>query len=80
MCVIQLYLDMSVRSSTQVKIFCFTIANVNKDHGSECIETFPTIACNVWNLVDYVGFTNQYFQFLFTICKSRKFSQYLFLV
>jgi len=32
MCVIHLYLDMSVGSSTQVKIFCFTIANVNKDH------------------------------------------------
>jgi len=80
MCVIHLYLDMSVRSSTQVKIFCFTVATVNKVHGSECIETFPTIAYNVWNLVQYFGFTNQYFQFLFILCKSRKFSQYLFLV
>jgi len=79
MCVIQLYLDTPVSSSTQVKIFCFTIATVNKVHGSECIETSTTLACTVWNLEDYVGFTNQYFRFLFYLFKSRKCSQYLFL-
>ena len=79
MCVIQIYLDISVGSSTEVKIFCFTISNLNKDRRSECIETFPTIACNVWNLVEYVGFTNQYIQFPFNIWGSCKCSQYIFL-
>jgi hypothetical protein len=35
--------EVSASSGIQVKIFCFTIAIVNKDHASEWIRTFITL-------------------------------------
>ena len=52
----------SASSCIQVKILCFTIVFVNKDHGSEWIRAFITL---VWHVVLYDAFITQRCQFVF---------------
>ena len=59
--------EVSASSCIQVKIFCFTFAFVNRDHGSEWIRTFVTLVYSLWHLVLYVAFITQRCLFVFTI-------------